>query len=476
MKKLFSLLAFAVIAGMAVSVSLAAERATVSRFRDLNGVMWYYTTYNEYRFKDIEASLDELKGRGIRVLGIYAPYHGDARKWHGCDPLDFYKPPPQNGTIEDWKDLVAAAHVRDMKVISYFVNIYMDSNSEFFRTAEGQYADGIRDAREVATFRWAEYEFGEQLEKPLPLPAAGPSTWRYSSRAGAYYWSLWGEAGLDFNLPGARAEIERLENFWLDTGLDGFMWDVGSINDKFRHSMVELPASRNGGDMWITFESTEGELGPDYDRFGLTAWFNHADEDLENDYSLIALGERSADELEEALGRSDFARSRGKTTYAWTLSPDDSTAAYRSNPRLYVQEAALLAGAGIIYGHSNYERYRKWDAELRSAWDRVLVTVNAHEALRPTASRTRVPAGKDPKVYAMRRTSEDGGQTALLVYNFNDSPATISLDLTDTGISPRQVPLDLYEKSPAPKIEGPRYTLTLPAYGFRLLQVAAISP
>jgi hypothetical protein len=102
----------------------------------------------------------------------------------------------------------------------------------------------------------------------------------------------------------------------------------------------------------------------------------------------------------------------------------------------------------------------------------VLQAVNANKALLPSASRTRVPAGSDPDVYAMQRTSTDGKQTALLIYNFHNSPANVTLDLTGTGIGTHQVPRDLYKGGVGPVIDGMSYTVSLPAYGFTMLQVS----
>jgi hypothetical protein len=44
-------------------------------------------------------------------------------------------------------------------------------------------------------------------------------------------------------LPGNTAEVARVEEFWLDTGLDGFMWDVGPMNPTFQQYQIDLPKS-----------------------------------------------------------------------------------------------------------------------------------------------------------------------------------------------------------------------------------------
>jgi hypothetical protein len=72
----------------------------------------------------------------------------------------------------------------------------------------------------------------------------------------------------------------------------------------------------------------------------------------------------------------------------------------------------------------------------------------------------------------MRRTSADGRQTTLLVYNFHSTPEKVTVDLTGTGINTHQVPRDLYNGGRGPAIEGTSYTVNLPAYGFEMLQVS----
>lgn len=467
------------------STSPASLKAEVkpNSFQDLNGVAWIYTTQHDHTFADITKSLDKLSDSGFRVVGIYSPYHGDKNKWLGCDPLDFYSTSPQSGSMDDWKKLVEEAHKRNMKVVTYFSNVFIDKESDYFKIAALQYKTGDRTSREVSTFQWT-----TDPTTPLPSPSVGPpkntprtdegyehrTQWKYSPEAGAYYWSVWGEAGLDFNKPGARAEIEKLTKYWLDTGVDGFMWDdghnamnfQGKEREVFKYHMADLAKTYTPNDKWITFESTQGDQGDAYLKFGLTSWFNFADVDNMNDYTGITLYDDNADSLEDAFKKTDFARSNGQTTHAWASSDP-----YPSEALMRVQEAALLAGAGILYGTPEYDIYLQWPKDIRDNWDEVLRTVNANKALLPSASRTRVPTNPDPKIYAMQRTSKDGSQTVLLIYNFNKIQTDISVQLEASGLSLCQTPYDLYTKQPAPTITKDVYTIKLPPYGFRMLQV-----
>ena len=465
-------------AGRPVLASFEQGADSGASFQDLNGFMWFYNTYFGYKFTDITRDLDNLHGGGIRVLGFFCPYNGDMYTADGCDPLDFYSVPPQNGTIRDWVNLVAAAHQRGMKVVCYFVSIYMDPRSDYFKTAEQQYWAGDTTSREVSSFHW-----NENPAAPLPTLVSGPlevSSWAYSSTAGAFYWSLWFGPGFDYNLPGNAAEVARVEEFWLNTGLDGFIWDVGHMDPALQQYQVDLPKSYTPNEKWLALERAGSATASANLAYGVTSWYNYEDDYEVNDYTRVVTGVIDADGLETALGNADFARENGCTTRAWSIYDDDRKAnliphaypAYSDDDVMRVQEAALLAGAGIHYGAGMYDQYIRWSPALRTNWHRVLKTINSNKALLPSASRTRVPAGSGTNVYAMYRTSADSSQTTLLIYNFNSSAADVTVDLTGTGIAANQVPIDLYNGGAGPAIAGASYTVSLPAYGFIMLQVS----
>ena len=300
--------------------------AKPNSFHDLNGVMWFYTSSQDIRFTAITAQLDSLKKRGINIVGIYSPYHGHKAKWLGCAPIDFYNVSPQSGTLDDWAALVKSAHSKGMKIVTYFANIYLDKESPYFLKAVQQYKSGDRTSREVNTFRWT-----IDPRSPLPpsdaiIPVPGEengeewkSQWKFNPTAGAYYWSIWGEAGFDFSHSGAKAEVERIMKFWLDSGVDGFMFDAGLANKNLHPYMVELPQKYTANDKWLTFESTSAEESSTFDNFGLTSWFNFEDNDLDNDYSMLVRGKSNVHQLEQALQAADQVRAKGKMTHAWSL-------------------------------------------------------------------------------------------------------------------------------------------------------------
>lgn len=186
-----------------------------------------------------------------------------------------------------------------------------------------------------------------------------------------------------------------------------------------------------------------------------------------------------ADGLEEALKHSDYAHSKNAWTYAWSPWGDDAeenlkTSTYPVYPNddvMRVQEAALLAGAGITYGCGMYDQYLTWSDTLKTNWGRVLKTVNDNAALLPSASRTRLATESNETSYAMTRTSKDSSQTALLVYNLSGKEQTVTVNLKDSKIAAGKVLNDLYNGGTAGEVTGSTWQVSLPAYGFQLLSV-----
>ena len=91
----------------------------------------------------------------------------------------------------------------------------------------------------------------------------------------------------------------------------------------------------------------------------------------------------------------------------------------------------------------------------------------------PSGRRYAVPTNDDSKYYAYVRTSKQGGVRGLTILNYQDSPQKIAVDLSRTGIDTHQTPVDLVAGGAAPTITSGTYTITLPAYGFAVLGVAA---
>ncbi|MDD3796350.1 MAG: alpha-amylase family glycosyl hydrolase [Lachnospiraceae bacterium] len=463
-------------------LSYSDKEVKQNSFLNTNGVMWFYNTYFDLKYSDITDSLDELKENGINVIGFFCPYDGDKSLYDGCDPMDWYDVPEQCGTMDDFRTMVAAAHDKNMKVICYFVNIYIDKNSEYFKTAEKQYAAGEYDAQECSSFCWT-------TNPNTPLPEKGKSVfgtvgmegfrthWEYSEVAGAYYCNVWRGGGLDFDLPGAHAISYDIEKFWLDAGLDGFMFDVAKTLPEMHDLWIRLPQEYTANDKWLATEKGDSTQADENLSYGYNCWFNYGDDDLANDYTRVINGEIDADGLEEAFGNSDYAHSRNAWTFAWSPWGDEeeenliphSYPVYENDELMRVQEAALLAGGGITYGCGIYDEYLTWSDTLKENWGRVLKTVSDNSALLPSASRKRLETQSEQTSFAMERVSVDGSQKALLIYNLSGEEQTVAVNLNGSEFETGAALTDLYQEGNSVEVTPGTYEVSIPAYGFMML-------
>lgn len=443
-----------------------------SSYLNMNGVMWFYNIDYGTPFTTITSNLAALQNNGINIIGIYSPYNGNPDWYLGAVAVDFYDVYGPCGTLADWDNMIDSAHARGMKVIAWFADYIIDSSSAYFDTAKVQYKAGNTTAPECASFAWS--ETGTDNFPSVNL-SQGVQSWVYSPEAEAYYWLCW-DAGphLNFNGPEGINFASNASKFWLDHGLDGFMYDVGHVmHQELKPVWITLPQTYVSRDMWLSPEYSDASTIQNDYNYGYNCWFNYADDDAANDYSRIITGAINADGLETALQNSNWAHASNSWTYAFTLwTPPSYTEAN------YVQEAALLAGAGITYGCNSYEEfYAGWSSTQKANWGKVLKAVNDNAALLPSASRTRLPitSSNNQQAYAMKRVSADGLQTALLIYNFQNSTQSVTVNLTGSGILAPQTPLDLYNGGNyATSISSDTsYTVSLPAYGFALLSVSS---
>ena len=96
--------------------------------------------------------------------------------------------------------------------------------------------------------------------------------------------------------------------------------------------------------------------------------------------------------------------------------------------------------------------------------------INSYAGEEPGASRTRLSTGSDTQLYAVKRVSMNGTKIALNIFNFKNTQADITVDLTNSGITDPQSPIDLTTGlAYGTSIDSSSYTVTLPAYGYLLL-------
>jgi alpha-amylase len=157
-------------------------------------------------FNGIASKLDYLQSLGI--TGIWLMPINPSPSYHGYDVLDYYLVNPQYGSMDDFKNLLAEAHKRGIRVIIDLVLNHTSSQHPFFVDANSNPQSAHRD-----WYIWSD---------------SNPGSHWYSGTTGFYY-AFFGSDMPDLNYknPDVTAEMYKVVRFWLkDVGIDGFRLDA----------------------------------------------------------------------------------------------------------------------------------------------------------------------------------------------------------------------------------------------------------
>jgi alpha-glucosidase len=156
----------------------------------------------------IRARLDHITGLGAGALWL-SPFYPSPNADFGYDVSDYEGVDPAYGTIEDFDDLLAAAHDCGLKVIVDFVPCHTSIEHPWFRERPDFYF-------------WAD-------EPPNNwLATFGGSAWRLDPVTGRYYLHSFfpEQADLNWRNPEVRQEMAKALRFWRERGVDGFRLDA----------------------------------------------------------------------------------------------------------------------------------------------------------------------------------------------------------------------------------------------------------
>lgn len=178
-------------------------------------------------FQGIIEKLPYLKELGINVIWLN-PIFESPLVDNGYDISDYTKTLAQYGNIEDFKELLAEAHILGIKIILDLVVNHTSDQHEWFKQSkiskDNPYADfyiwkdPLKDGS--APTNWGS-TFGD--------PA-----WEYVESRKQYYLHCFAKEQPDLNWenPAVRQHIFDMMKDWFDLGVDGFRMDVISLISK----------------------------------------------------------------------------------------------------------------------------------------------------------------------------------------------------------------------------------------------------
>jgi hypothetical protein len=425
--------------------------------------------------------------RGVSNIMIYGPYEASA-DFRGLPAIDFYDAQVGTGTIQDFEDLVAAAHAKGITVTIYMALLNVHHTNPIFRKAEEDKGEGV-DSLEANLFRW-------EREKPPPGQTSPDfpefeGGWAFSERAQHWYVTSWEFPALDYASRATRDYVTKVLRFWLDTGIDGIEYDfplsflgmrtedMTFVDPNMVDVLIATPTTHTLNPKWLHAEGA-GQFWDE--KWNDDVGFNHilinGDEDFWS-YSYAVMDDGPSGppvtvaDLEDHWKKFfDRRRARSPTlgVNAWSLYLDDML------PQQRALDAAVQAGMGALYSIDHEIIYARMTDAAQTRYDDVFRALKRSPALAPGASRVRRPAhicrgGSADQVYAIERTSADGSRTALNIYNFTNSSQCVAVDLSESAIMVPQSPVDLSTKQGGSAIRTASYEVKLPAFGYLFLDV-----
>ncbi|MEO6054031.1 MAG: maltose alpha-D-glucosyltransferase, partial [Chthoniobacterales bacterium] len=173
-------------------------------------------------FQGLKSKLGYLKDLGVTALWLL-PFYPSPLRDDGYDIADYFSVHPNYGTLDDFKEFLAAAHALGLRVITELViNHTSNQHAWFQRARESPPGSPDRDL-----YVWSDtphrFEDARIIFKDFET-----SNWAWDPVAKAYYWHRFysHQPDLNFDSPRLRDAIFEVIDFWLELGVDGMRLDA----------------------------------------------------------------------------------------------------------------------------------------------------------------------------------------------------------------------------------------------------------
>ncbi len=305
----------------------------------------------------------------LGISGIWLMPINPSPSYHGYDIMDYFDVNPEYGTLEDFKNLLQAAHDRNIKVIIDLVLNHTSTQHPWFIEASSDPHSPYRDY-----YIWVDSPPG--YKSPW-----GSDVW-HQAATGYYYGIFWvGMPDLNYNNPDVTREMYEVIRFWLeDIGVDGFRLDA------VKHLIEDGSIQENTlatHDWWEGFYDYYTTINPDAFTVG-EAWtstdevLNYIGDEVNIAFEFDTAGAilnsvRSETNRHIQQAHQDVVASYPPHQYATFLTNHDQTrlmSELRGNDgQAKVAATLLLTGPGVpflYYGEEIGQRGYKPDENIRS--------------------------------------------------------------------------------------------------------------
>ncbi|WP_316809561.1 alpha-glucosidase [Pedobacter agri] len=171
--------------------------------------------------KGIISKLDYLESLGINAVWLN-PIFSSPNDDNGYDVSDYRNIMKEFGTMQDFDDLLAGLHKRNIKLVLDMVLNHSSDEHEWFKQAKSSRSNPYRNY-----YHW----WPEEKGKPTPRYSffdVNSDAWKYEPATKSYYLHYFSQKQPDLNWENEklRNEVYDMMKFWLDKGIDGLRMDA----------------------------------------------------------------------------------------------------------------------------------------------------------------------------------------------------------------------------------------------------------
>ncbi len=177
--------------------------------------------------------LDYLQQLGVDVVWL-SPIYKSPQDDNGYDISDYQDIDPTFGTLEQFDELLTAAHDRGIRIVMDLVVNHTSDEHPWFVESRSSKDNPKRD-----WYWWRSARPGMTAGDPGAEPTNwesffSGSVWELDEATGEYYLHLFSKKQPDLNWenPEVRQAVYAMMNWWLDRGVDGFRMDVINMISK----------------------------------------------------------------------------------------------------------------------------------------------------------------------------------------------------------------------------------------------------
>jgi maltose alpha-D-glucosyltransferase/alpha-amylase len=171
--------------------------------------------------RGLTEKLDYLEELGVDCLWLL-PIYPSPLKDDGYDIADYYGVHPTYGNLEDFTELVDAAHDRGMRVITDLVLNHTSDQHPWFQASRQDPDSPYHDY-----YVWSPTDQKYDAARIIFLDTE-TSNWAWDDEAKMFYWHRFysSQPDLNYDNPKVQQEMINAMKFWLDLGVDGFRADA----------------------------------------------------------------------------------------------------------------------------------------------------------------------------------------------------------------------------------------------------------